>query len=341
MRVAVVGCGIVSEKHIPYLLNKGEVDLVAVCDLDADKANECATRFGIKNSYSDISKMLSDANLGAVHILTPPHTHKDLAIQSMQAGAHVLVEKPMAMNLGEAEAMIGAARQYKVFLSVCHNFLFEPTVVVAKALADGGDLGRILSIETYWRIFRAGPIDRYQNFSWIHQLPGGIFHEVAAHPLYLQMEFLANMKVVSAIGKKYDNSLPGKFDELRVLFDSSTGMASLNISANAHPRQVFMRIYGSKMALHLDLTTNSMMKIRKRGKGKASTALVNIDQGIQMLLKTINSSLQYIRGRFFLGHEKLINDFYQSIKNGSAPYVHAKNGKSVVELLDQIWEKLK
>jgi hypothetical protein len=95
------------------------------------------------------------------------------------------------------------------------------------------------------------------------------------------------------------------------------------------------------MALHLDLTTNSMMKIRKRGKGKASTALVNIDQGIQMLLKTINSSLQYIRGRFFLGHEKLINDFYQSIKNGSAPYVHAKNGKSVVELLDQIWEKLK
>jgi predicted dehydrogenase len=258
----------------------------------------------------------------------------------MQAGAHVLAEKPMALNLGEAEEMIHAARQYKVFLSVCHNFLFEPTVVAARALAAGGDLGRILSIETYWRIFRAGPIDRYQNLSWMHRLPGGIFHEVAAHPLYLQMEFLANLKVVSAIGKKYDSSLPGKFDELRVLFDSSTGMASLNISANARPRQVFMRIYGSKMSLHLDLTTNSIMKIRKKGKGKASTALVNIDQSIQMLFKTINSGLQYMRGRFFLGHEKLIKNFYQSIKEGRDPYANAESGKSVVAMLDQIWEQL-
>ncbi len=189
MRIGIIGCGLVSEKHIPYLLKMKDVDIIGVCDLDEDKANECADRFAIRNAFDDVSKMLADANPEAIHILTPPHTHKDLAIQSMQAGAHVLVEKPMALNLGEAEKMIRAARQHGVFLSVCHNFLFEPTVVAAKALAASGDLGRILSIETYWRIFRAGPIDRYQNFSWMHQLPGGIFHEVAAHPLYLQMEF--------------------------------------------------------------------------------------------------------------------------------------------------------
>jgi predicted dehydrogenase len=340
MKVAVIGCGLVSEKHIPYLLNMKEVDLVAVCDLDEVKVNKCATRFGIKNAFSDISKMLSHTNPEAVHILTPPHTHMELSIQSMRAGAHILVEKPMALNLREAEEMVHAAKQYKVFLGVCHNFLFEPAIVAAKALAAGGDLGRIFSIETYWRIFRAGPIDRYQNFSWMHRLPGGIFHEVAAHPLYLQVEFLENLKVISAIGKKYDNSLPGKFDELRVLFDSSTGMASLNISANARPRQVFMRIYGSKMTLHLDLTTNSMIKFRKRGRGKTSTPLVNIDQSIQMLFKTINSSLQYIRGRFFLGHEKLIKNFYQNIKEGRAPYANAESGRSVVAILDQIWEEL-
>ncbi|MHC4477884.1 MAG: Gfo/Idh/MocA family protein [Planctomycetota bacterium] len=341
MRVGIIGCGLVSEKHIPYLGKIKGIDIMGVCDLDEVKANECATRFGINNAFSDVSKMLTDANPEAVHILTPPHTHKDLAIQSMQAGAHVLVEKPMALNLEEAEEMISAAKQHGVFLGVCHNFLFEPIVVTAKALTASGKLGRILSIEIYWRIFRAGPIDRYQKSNWMHRLPGGIFHEVAAHPLYLQMEFLKGLKVVSVIGKKYDNSLPGKFDELQVLFDSSTAMTTLNISANARPRQVFMRIYGSKMSLHLDLTTNSMLKIRKIGTGKASTALVNIDQSIQLLLKTINSSLQYIRGRFFLGHEKLIENFYKSIKDGRPPYVTAEDGKSVVAILNQIWKELK
>lgn len=341
MRVCVIGCGLVSEKHIPYLRKMEGVNIVGICDLDEVKVNECATRFGIRNVFSDVSKMLADANPEAVHILTPPHTHKDLAIQSMQAGAHVLVEKPMALNLEEAEEMTSAARKHGVFLGVCHNFLFEPVVLKAKALAANGNLGSILFVETYWRIFRAGPVDRYQKSDWLHRLPGGIFHEVAAHPLYLQMEFLKDLKVVSAIGKKYDNSLPGKFDELQVLFDSSTAMTTLNISANARPRQVFMRIYGSKMSLHLDLTTNSMLKIRKIGTGKASTALVNIDQSIQLLLKTINSCLQYIRGRFFLGHEKLIENFYKSIKKGRAPYVNAENGKSVVAILDQIWKELR
>lgn len=341
MRVGIIGCGLVSEKHIPYLSKMKGVDIIGVCDLNEVKADECATHFGIRNAFSDFSKMLADENPEAVHILTPPHTHKELAIQSMQAGSHVLVEKPMALNLGDAEEMIRAADRNGVFLGVCHNFLFEPIVKTAKALAERGDLGRILSIETFWRIFRAGSVDRYQKSDWLRQLPGGIFHEVAAHPIYLQMEFIRSLKVVSAIGKKYDNSLPGKFDELQVLFDSPTAMATLNISANARPRQVYMRIFGSKMSLHLDLTTNSILKIRKIGTGKASTALVNIDQSSQFLLKTINSSLHYIGGRFFLGHKKLIQNFYKSIKDGRPPYVNGEEGKSVVAILDQIWEKLK
>lgn len=341
MRVGIIGCGLVSEKHIPYLRKMKGVDIIGVCDLNEVKADGCATHFGIKNAFSDVSKMLADASPEAVHILTPPNTHKKLAIQSMQAGSHVLVEKPMALNLGEAAEMIKAADQNGVFLGVCHNFLYEPIVMTAKALAARGDLGRILSVETFWRIYRAGSVDRYQKSKWMRQLPGGIFHEVAAHPIYLQMEFVRNLKVVSAIGKKYDNSLPGKFDELQVLFDSPTAMTTMNISANARPRQVYMRIFGSKMSLHLDLTTNSILKIRKIGTGNASTAIVNIDQSIQFLLKTINSSFHYMRGRFFLGHEKLIENFYKSIKDGRPPYVTDEEGKSVVAILDQIWKALK
>lgn len=341
MKVAIIGCGLVSEKHIPFLLKMKGIDIVGLCDLDEVKANKCATRFGIRKVFNDVSKMLTDANPEAVHVLTPPHTHKFLAIQSMQAGAHVLVEKPMAMNLEETEEMICAARQHRVFLSVCHNFLFEPTVLIAKKLFESGKLGSILSIETYWRIFREGPVDRYQTSDWLHRLPGGIFHEVAAHPVYLQMAFLKDLRVVSAVGKNYDNSLPGKFDELQVLCDSPIAATTLNISANARPRQVFMRIYGSRMTLHLDLTTNSLLKIRKLGSRKTSTALVNLDQSIQLLLKTINSSFQYMCGRFFLGHEKLIENFYKNIKKGSTPYVTDEDGKSVVAILDQIWQALK
>jgi predicted dehydrogenase len=339
MRVGIIGCGLVSEKHISHLRRIKDIDIVGVCDIDKAKAQRTAIRFGIRNAYREVSEILSEQAPDVVHLLTPPQTHKELSVQAMEAGCRVLVEKPMALNLKEAEEMISASRLYGVTLGVCHNLLFEPAVVIAKELVAKGAIGRVLSADIFWRIFLEGGYDRYQTTQWICDLPGGVFHEIAAHPVYLLMAFFKDLRVASAILKQNPSAIEYRYDELRVLFDGESGMASLSISVSANPRQVFMRIYGTKMTLHLDFTTNSLMKLRRRGAGKISTGLVNIDQGLQLFLNTTTSAIKAVRGRLSNGHGLLIENFYANILEEKEPPVAGEEGKAVVAVLDRIWEE--
>ena len=340
MKIGIVGCGSVSAEHIKPLQKISSCKIVALCDVDKMKAKKTARQFSIADVYDNFSKLLDEKNPDVVHILTPPDTHKDLSIQAMEAGCHVLVEKPMAMNMKEAEDMIRVSKRCDVNIGVCHNFLFESAVIEARELFTKGALGKVTSIEIFWRIDRDGPASRYQTTQWIHDLHGGIFHEIAPHPVYLQMGFLNDLKVISACSGINKNGLLTKHDELRVLSEADSGLASLTISVNANPRQVFMRIYGTKMTLHIDLVSNLILKLRPIGPKKVSTTFINLDLSIQLFLKTILNAIRKICGRHTSGHFTFINKFYENITKGKSPPVTGKEGKIVVSVLDQIWEKL-
>ena len=340
MKVGIIGCGSVSAEHINPLQKISRCKIVGLCDADRMKAEKTADRFGINDVYDDVSKLLYEKNPDVVHILTPPNTHKDLSIQAMEAGCHVLVEKPMAMNLKEAEEMIRISERCDVVLSICHNFLFESAVMAAKELFTKGAIGRVLSVETFWRIDRDGSGNRYQTAQWIHDLHGGIFHEIAPHPVYLQMEFLNGLEVISATSKINKGHPLTSHDELRVQFESDSGLASSTISINANPRQVFMRIYGTKMTIHLDLVSNLILKLRPIGPKKVSTTLINLDLSIQLFLQTILNAIRKFGGTHTSGHFTFINNFYENMHKGKSPPVTGQEGKIVVAVLDQIWKKL-
>ena len=102
MRVAILGCGHISEQHVRTLKKIPAIDLVGVCDLDRHHAKSLAERHQIPGIYDDVDDLLTGCNPDVVHILTPPQTHRPLVIQVLEAGCNVLVEKPFAENAQDA-----------------------------------------------------------------------------------------------------------------------------------------------------------------------------------------------------------------------------------------------
>lgn len=184
MRAAVIGCGAVAPTHLRALRRLRGVKVAAVCDVDERTAAETAHRFGVRRIYTQLDELLAREHTDAVHVLRPPATHRELTVESLRGGAHVLVEKPMALDGGEADEMIEAGRRHGRSLGVCHNFLFDPAVVRALQLAGSGRLGRVLSVDVYWSAYRSGERDRYSQ-DWMRELPGGAIHELAPHVVYL------------------------------------------------------------------------------------------------------------------------------------------------------------
>ncbi|MFC5652792.1 Gfo/Idh/MocA family protein [Paenibacillus solisilvae] len=148
VRVAVVGCGSISKyRHIPEYAANENVELVAFCDLVGERAQKYADQYGAK-AYANYEEMLAELKPDAVSVCTPNYLHATVAIAAANAGAHVLVEKPMASTDEEAAAMIEAASKNGVYLMVGHNQRLMPPHVKAKEILAKGELGKVLTFRT-------------------------------------------------------------------------------------------------------------------------------------------------------------------------------------------------
>ncbi|MCS7459318.1 Gfo/Idh/MocA family oxidoreductase [Paenibacillus doosanensis] len=148
IRVAVVGCGSISKhRHIPEYAGNPNVELVAFCDVIMERAEHYAGQYGAK-AYTDYNEMLKAEKPDAVSVCTPNVLHAPVAIAAVNAGAHVLVEKPMATTEAEGLAMIEAARKNGVYLMVGHNQRLMPPHVKAKQLLESGKMGKVLTFRT-------------------------------------------------------------------------------------------------------------------------------------------------------------------------------------------------
>lgn len=149
VRLGVVGTGIWGRMHVRAYKQHGSVDLVAICDLNEDRARETAKEFDVPNYYSSVDEML-DAGLDGVSVATPDTAHAAITIKAAAKGVHVLVEKPLATTLDECEQMIAAAAKSDVYLMVdWHNRWNPPYYYAWKAIRDG-ELGDVSYI--YYRL---------------------------------------------------------------------------------------------------------------------------------------------------------------------------------------------
>ena len=147
VRVGLIGCGGISRAHVPgyrELRDAGEV--VAVADVDRARAEERARELGCGSVYADYQEVLARSDVDAVDICLPHFLHAPVALAAIAAGKHVLVEKPIAVRLDEAEAMVSAADRAGVILQVGHNERFEPQYQTMKEVLKERALGQVFSV---------------------------------------------------------------------------------------------------------------------------------------------------------------------------------------------------
>jgi UDP-N-acetylglucosamine 3-dehydrogenase len=148
IRVGVIGCGSIAQhRHLPEYQVNPNVELVAVCDINQERAIEVAEKYGVL-SYTSYEELLKSAEVDAVSVCTPNYLHAPITIAALEAGLHVLCEKPMATSKEEAEAMIGAAEKNGKKLMIGHNQRFVPSHQKARQLIANGEVGRIYSFRT-------------------------------------------------------------------------------------------------------------------------------------------------------------------------------------------------
>ncbi len=347
MRVGIVGGGQIATVHIPYARSYPGAEVVGIADTDLGRAAETAARFGIGETCRTLTELIARHRPDVVHIVTPPQTHAMLAIEALDAGCHVFVEKPMAVNVEEAEAMEAAARRSGRKLCVDHNHLFDPALVEARSMLGRGAIGELVSVETFEGFSLGTPDNPYVQpgaaAHWVHRLPGGIFQNLAPHPVYLMLAFLDPPKRLHAVAQK-TGRVPTSFaDELRVLATSDNGIGCFMVSLSIQPFMKYVHLFGTEGTIRVNLSTNSLTLAKNRDLPRAlSRGMLGVDEATQLLRGTVANAYQVARGRLrpYPGMGVLIRDFYRSIEEDRPAPVDGEAGREVVRVLDLVWEQL-
>jgi predicted dehydrogenase len=143
IRVGVVGCGAISKSHLDALSRQGEVQLVACADVRDAAAAQCARQFSIPHVHADARQVLARCDVDAVVICVPPKWHAELVLEALAEGKHVLVEKPLAMDLEEADRIVGAALASDRIVGVALVHRYLPAYRILRDLVQAGAIGRV------------------------------------------------------------------------------------------------------------------------------------------------------------------------------------------------------
>lgn len=141
IRVAIVGCGRISDLHEMGYRGRVDARIAAVCDTKRKRAQQKARAWGVEKVYGNLESVLADPEVDLVELLVPHHLHAEMTFAACEAGKHVSVQKPMALNVTEAERMIEAAERSGVVLRIYENFVFYPPHVRAKEMIEAGEIG--------------------------------------------------------------------------------------------------------------------------------------------------------------------------------------------------------
>jgi predicted dehydrogenase len=212
-RVAVVGCGrIATSEHLPSLVDasrRGLCTLVAVCDSNAARAEATGQRFGVA-PFATLDEAIDRARPDVVTIATLPPSHRELTIRALDAGCHVLCEKPIAMNLAEARVMVEAASRANRLLSVCFEYRYWDEVEYVRQRLARGDFGQVHFIRTWGGGVRQLVVDEARRRR--KTSGGGVLTHWTSHNLDLALWLLGYPEplTASAFGHQRVARLPSR-----------------------------------------------------------------------------------------------------------------------------------
>jgi 2-alkyl-3-oxoalkanoate reductase len=338
VRVGLVGAGYVASYHARALRSLPFVELVGVADPDEKRARELAAQSAIPRVYPSLEAM-AEARPHVIHILTPPAYHAPLALQAMDMGCHVFVEKPMAETVADCDRMIERARQRGVVLSVNHSARLDPIVLRALEMIRGGACGEVTSADflrsSDYAAYPGGPSvpPQFRKGSYP-------FQDLGVHGLYLLEAFLGPIEHAHV---RYYASGTGDpnlvFDEWHGLVECARGVGHLYISWNVRPMQNEIIVHGTRGVMHIDcyLQTISLRKTYPAPKPVQRILGTGLNS-LTMLWKVTANTLRFATGRLkpSPGIHLSVVRFHEALYKGEAPPVAAEEGRRVIAVLEDV-----
>ena len=340
LKVGIVGCGgVAQQEHIPGFLRLNNVVLQSVCDKNEKLAQQTAAKYRIPGAYSELSDMLSTEELDIVDICTPPQIHITLALEALQQGCHVLMEKPMALKTSDCDQMIDTSLKNEAKLCIIHNQLFNSPFFKAKKLVEEGIIGDF----TGMRIFLSDPREDMimREDYWIHKLPGGLIGESGPHVVYMSLAFLNRVKSVDIYAMNFLDHPWAPFDEFRIELEGENAMSSIALSYTGNHRDLYVDILGTEGVIHLDLCSKLLIHYgRKASVRPIPFARYFLTTSSQIIAGVSANAFKLMTGKLKFSHETLIEQFVDSIINNHQPPVTGEEGRETVRVMEMIVAKL-
>ena len=336
IRVAVVGLGGIGLHHVRTFESCPQAELVALCDRDAGWLAHAGREHPGCRLYTDYHQVLQDQEVEAIALCLPTILHSRLTIEALQAGKHVLVEKPMACNAEEARAMLAAAQACGKLLMISQNQRFTAEAGYLHRIVEGGRLGSIYFVRTGWRrplgmfpspvtVRATGTIDR--NWFNQRQVGGGVLRDLGSHMLDLSLWLLGFPPVADVLGANYSVFSPGfaaeygavadaeDFATAMIRFeDGATLQFETSFGVHTDQEEVYLELYGTQGGAAL---RNGQLKVFGGDHRAQTVEAVHFSQP---------------------GGSPHA-EFVQAIQAGRPPLVTGEQGVRVIELLDALYAR--
>ncbi|MDR2656933.1 MAG: Gfo/Idh/MocA family oxidoreductase [Oscillospiraceae bacterium] len=203
LQVGIIGCGgIANGKHLPALKRIKEVELVAFCDIIPEKAEKAAKKYGVEDAkvFEDYKELLK-LDLDVVHVLTPNSSHSPITVDALEAGKHVMCEKPMAINSAEAKKMVDTAKRTGKKLTIGYQNRFRPDSLYLKKICEDGELGEVYYARAL--AIRRRAVPTWGVFLDEEKQGGGPLIDIGTHALDLTLWLMDNYEPEMVVGTKY------------------------------------------------------------------------------------------------------------------------------------------
>ena len=342
-KVAFIGCGHIAHVHLRFLRQAGyRVD--AVCDSSALRCELFAQQYGITSWYQDVATMLAQERPQVVHVLTPPHSHRDLALRALEAGCNVLVEKPLCQSLAEYREIMALARARGLLVSVDHTRVYNPMICAARERIKSGELGAVVRMEYAYddpsllKGRHPGAEVRWAKGvpAWFSKVRGGVLADLLPHPLSVLLTLDQDLK----LGHVQARLLPGGvIEEISLLLSSDSASANVSLSLNQRPLKNVLSVYCEKGSVQIDL--RNMYTVYQRDRrlpGVVSRIVVATSTAWQIAAGFSTSVLKMVAGKAhpYDGLDQVFRQFYAQVAAGADGELPLINAAKVMDLTEQI-----
>jgi predicted dehydrogenase len=315
--LAVIGYGYWGPNIVRNVIERPGLDMWGLCELSPERREKFETRYPGMRTCSSFQEVLDDPTVDAVSIATPPSTHFPLAKQALEAGKHVLIEKPLATNPADAEALVELAEREGLVLMPGHTFLYSPPVNKVRELIESGEIG-----ELYFVTSSRMNLGIYQR--------DGVINDLAPHDLSILLYWLDRpiVSVSATASTVFQEGVP----ETAFLTLGFEGGPTANVQLSwLAPRKVRqMIVVGSRrMVIYDDGAVDGAVRVYDRGFDFTEPSTFG---EYQLTYRSGDMVVPRLDAAEPLGLE--LEDFAGAIRHGGEPCSHSRLGVEIVKVME-------